>query len=230
MLRAMYLGLRNLFLRSRSNAEMDEELKSYLDSAVQHHIAEGHSPEEALRIARLETGSLDSAAERLYDSRWESIPSTILQDVRFGARLLARSPSFTIVAVLTLAIAIGATTAMFSIINAVLLRPFPFRDPGRLMLVWEVGSGESRDNVGFATFEDWRRLNHSFSHMVAMSSWTPTLVSDAGAENLKGVRVTSGAFDMLGVRMLYGRDFVASEDIRGQNQVIILGNSLWKRR
>jgi putative ABC transport system permease protein len=230
MLRAMYLGLRNLLRRHQSNAELDEELKSILDSAVQHHIAQGYSPEEALRMARLEIGSLDSAAERTYESRWESIPATILQDVRFGARLLARSPSFTIVAVLTLAIAIGATTAMFSIINAVLLRPFPFRDPSRLVLVWETGSGGTRDNVGFATFEDWRRLNHSFSHMVAMSSWTPTLVSSNSSENLRGVRVSSGAFDMLGVHMLYGRDFVSSEDVRGQNQVVILGNSLWKSR
>jgi putative ABC transport system permease protein len=230
MLRAMYLGLRNLIHPRRSNAELDEELKSILDSSVEHHIAEGHSPEEALRMARLEIGSLDSAAERTYESRWESIPATILQDVRFGARLLARSPSFTTVAVLTLATAIGATTAMFSVINAVLLRPFPFRDPSRLMLVWETGSGGTRDNTGFATFQDWRRLNHSFSHMVAMSSWTPTLVNVTGSENLKGVRVSSGAFDMLGVRMLYGRDFVASEDVRGQNQVVILGNSLWKSR
>jgi putative ABC transport system permease protein len=230
MLTALFSGVRNLIFRTRSNAEIEDELKSYLDSAVQHHIAEGHSPEEALRRARLEVGNIDSASERVYASRWESIPATILQDVRFGARLLKRSPTFTVVAVLTLAIAIGATTAMFSIINAVLLRPFPFREPNRLAFVWETGSGGTRDNVGFATFEDWRRLNHSFSHMVAMSSWTPTLVSATGSENLKGVRLSSGAFDMLGVRMLYGRDFVATEDIRGQNQVVILGNSLWRQR
>jgi putative ABC transport system permease protein len=230
MLKALLAGVRNLLSRGRSNAEIDEELKSYFDLAVRHNIAEGLSPEEAIRRARLEVGDLDSAGERVYSSRWESIPASILNDVRFGVRLLARSPTFAIVAVFTLAIAIGATTAMVSIVNAVLLRPFPFRDPARLMFVWETGSGGTRDNVGFATFEDWRRLSHSFSHMVAMSYWTPTMVTGAGSENLIGVRLSSGAFDMLGVRMLYGRDFISTEDVRGQNQVVILGNSLWKRR
>jgi predicted permease len=155
---------------------------------------------------------------------------TLIQDIRYGWRMLAKSPGFTAVAVITLALGIGANTAIFSVVNAVLLRPLQFSEPGRLMTIWQKAQDDPYSNVGYATFLDWQSESHSFEHMAVSSQWTPVLGGDQQAERLQGRRVTREFFSVLRTQPLYGRDFLPEEDRRGTNQVVILSYGLWQRK
>ena len=154
---------------------------------------------------------------------------TLLQDIRYGGRMLAKSPGFTAIAVITLALGIGANTAIFSVVNAVLLRPLQFSEPGRLMTIWQKAQDDPYSNIGYATFLDWQSQNHSFEHMAVSSQWVPVLGGQQ-AERLQGRRVTSEFFSVLRAHPLYGRDFLPEEDRRGTNQVVILSYGLWQRK
>jgi putative ABC transport system permease protein len=154
----------------------------------------------------------------------------LLQDVRYGWRMLAKSPGFTAVAVITLALGIGANTAIFSVVNAVLLRPLQFSEPGRLMTIWQKAQDDPYSNVGYATFLDWQSQNHSFEHMAVSSQWTPVLGGTQQAERLQGRRVTREFFSVLLTQPLYGRDFLPGEDRPDTKQVVILSNGLWQRK
>lgn len=153
---------------------------------------------------------------------------TFLADLRIAARLLRRSPAFAVVSVLTLGLAIGATTAIFSVIEPVLLRPLPYPNPDRLTFVWERNRDGTRDNVGFATFRDLAQAK-SVERAAAIGSWQPTL-SGNDPEVLSGDRVSWTYFRTLGVQPMLGRDFIADEDVPGHNQVVILSYGLWQRR
>jgi predicted permease len=154
---------------------------------------------------------------------------TLIQDVRYGLRMLAKSPGFTLIVVLTLALGIGANTAIFSMVNGVLLCPLPFPKQTRLMMLWEKDKDGSRSNTSWATFMDWRRLNHSFTDISAITYWTPTLVGQSDPENLIGFPVSSDFFNVMGVQPAQGRGFLPSEDIRGNNFVAVLSYGLWQR-
>ena len=162
--------------------------------------------------------------------RRDSLMSTLLTDLRYGLRQLWRSPGFTALAMLTLALGIGATTAVFSVINPVLLRPLPYPHPERIVTLWERGDEGEESNTGYATFLDVRQLATSFERISAMSSWQPTLQGGAEAERLNGQRVTREFFSVLGVRPGLGRDFAEAENVRGQHYVVILSHGLWQRR
>ena len=154
---------------------------------------------------------------------------SLLQDLRYGLRMLRKSPGFTLAAILTLALGIGANTAIFSIVNAVLLRPLPYRDPGRLTIVWEKDDHGTPDNVGYATYLDWKAQNRSFEQLALYSSWQPILqVGDP--EQLNGLRVTSNYFRTLGVVPELGRDFTPEEDHPGAEKIVILSHALWAKR
>jgi len=154
------------------------------------------------------------------------------QDLRCALRSLTKSPGFAAVAVATLALGIGANTAIFSVVEAVLLRPLGFRQPERLVTLEEREKDGSPSNTSFATYVDWRARNRSFEEIAAMSYWTPKL-SGGGrrdAEKLEGIRVTDGFFQMLGVRPALGRDFLPEEQRTGNHHVVLLGHGLWVRR
>src|SRR5215216_2751465 len=135
---------------------------------------------------------------------------TLLQDLRYGFRMLARKPAFTIVAALALALGIGANTAIFSVVNAVLLRPLPFKDPDRLMIVWEDNTklGFPKDTPAPANFVDWRDQNQVFEDMAAIASQTFNLTGLGEPEKLEGQRVSASFFPMLGVEPAMGRSFL----------------------
>jgi len=160
----------------------------------------------------------------------DGLVTTFLIDLRIAARLLRRSPAFTIVSVLTLGLAIGATTAIFSVIEPVLIRPLPYPQPERLVFVWERDRDGSRDNVGYATFRDFMNESRSIQYGAAIGDWQPTLSGDGRPERVSGERVSWQYFRVLGVRPELGRDFLAEEDVPGQNQVVILSHGLWERR
>ena len=154
----------------------------------------------------------------------------LARDIRYAARLLARAPGFTAIALLTLALGIGANTAIFSVLNAVLLRPLPFTDPDRLVTIGERRPSGGAANVGYTTFLDWRERTHSFEDMALIRSWTPTLAVNGEPERISGMRVSANFFGMLGARPALGRDFVAAEDTPAGWQTVILSDALWRRR
>src|SRR5947209_2412945 len=155
---------------------------------------------------------------------------SVIRDLAHGWRMLRRSPGFLVSATVILALGLGASTAVYSAVNAILLRPLPFPDQDRLTMLWEHEKDGSRSNDSFATFDDWRNMSHSFDGMAAISLWTPTLVLPSEAENLNGFRVSAAFFSTLGVRPQLGRDFLSSEDVRGNNRVAVISDGLWKRR
>jgi putative ABC transport system permease protein len=154
---------------------------------------------------------------------------TLLQDLRYGARALARSPGFTAVAALTLALGIGANTAIFSVVHAVLLRPLPYREPDRLVLAWET-RGPRRGGVTAPDYVDWKAQNQVFETLAARDAITANLTGTQDPERVEGRRVTADYLPMLGVRPERGRLFTADEDRPGASHVVVLSHGLWERR
>jgi putative ABC transport system permease protein len=155
---------------------------------------------------------------------------TLWQDLRYAVRMLAKKPGFTAIAVLTLALGIGANTAIFSVVNTVLLRALPFPHPERLVMLWEKDKDGTTNNTSFATYVDWRNQSHSLEHVAAISYWFPTIVGQDHAEKLEGLRVSTSFFSVLGVKPAIGRDFETREDERGNHHVVILSHGLWARK
>ncbi len=161
----------------------------------------------------------------------QGIMQTLFQDLRYGARTLLKNPGFTVVAVITLALGIGANAAIFSVVNATLLRPLPFDDPDRLIMIRETKLPQFPEfSVSPGNFLDWKNQNTVFERLVAFSDATFNLIGVAEPERLRGMRVSDGFFSMLGARPRMGRDFLTEEDSPGRNNVVILSNGLWQRR
>jgi putative ABC transport system permease protein len=157
----------------------------------------------------------------------------LLQDLRYAVRMLLKRPGFTVVAVVTLALGIGANTAIFSVVNGVLLQPLPFDNPAELAMVWENHQGRGgpdREWLSPADFEDWRAQNTSFSHLSAINNWGPTLTGLAEPEPLVGAAVSHDLFTLLGREPVLGRSFRPEEDKAGAPRVVVLSNELWQRR
>ena len=154
----------------------------------------------------------------------------LLRDARYGVRQLSNSPGFAIVAILTLALGIGATSAMFSVINGVLLRPLPFPEPDALVRVNEIVPQYGRFSVAPATFFDWRAQNTSFEHVVAVSSSSASFIGTNGAERITNALVSWNFFDLARVQPMLGRTFKLEEDRPGRNDVIILSHAMWQQR
>jgi predicted permease len=157
---------------------------------------------------------------------------TLWQDLRFGVRILAKKPAFTAVAVLALALGIGANTAIFSVVNTILLTPLPYKEPDRLMMIWEnqIIRGVERDTPSPANYIDWRDQNQSFENMAAFTGQSFNLVGVGDPERLEGQRVSSTLFPILGVEAIAGRVFLPEEDEPGNNNVALISQSLWQRR
>jgi len=172
---------------------------------------------------------MDAVREQIREAGWENLLESFFADLRFALRMLRKNPGFSAVAVLTLALGIGANTAIFSLVNGVLLRPLPYRDPSRLVMVWEKNPNGTPDNVGYATYLDWKAQNKSFEQIALYSSWQPIL-QVGESEQINGLRVTSNYFRALGVHPELGRDFLPQEDNPASLKVVILSHSLWQRK
>ncbi|HKY03311.1 MAG TPA: ABC transporter permease, partial [Blastocatellia bacterium] len=157
---------------------------------------------------------------------------TLLQDVRYAIRMLAKNPGFTLAAVVALALGIGANTAIFSVVNSMLLRPLPYAEPERLLQVWETQPSKGRRQIpaSYPNFKDWKEQNQVFEEIAAYTEWSLNLTGAGDPERIQSAIVSPAFFSMLGVRPIIGRDFLPEEDQPGKNLVALLGQSLWQRR
>ncbi|HVQ12833.1 MAG TPA: ABC transporter permease, partial [Vicinamibacterales bacterium] len=230
--RQLARGLRALVNRSAVDRDITDEVEQYVDEAAAAFEASGMSPDDARRAARRQLGSLTAVREQVRAYGWENIVETTIADIRHAVRRVRRYPSQAIVAALTLALGIGASTAIFSAVNPVLFQPLPYPDSNRLMLVWD-GQGGSRLAVTFGTFRELIARNHSFESMTVMRPVQPTLTGVAEPERLDGQYVSADFFRVLGVRPALGRNFEAADDEAFQPNgpfVAIVSDTLWRRR
>src|SRR5918997_6947120 len=156
--------------------------------------------------------------------------NTLIQDLSYGLRMLMKHPGVTAIAVLTLALGIGANTAIFSVVSAVLLNPLPYKDPDRLVSLWENVPQHGRWRAAPANFLDWKKQNTVFQDVAAFGGATATLTGDGDPEQLSGTAVTPGYFEVVGVHPALGRTFAAEEYELGKDKVVILGHGVWQRR
>jgi putative ABC transport system permease protein len=227
-------GIQGLFRRSKAEAELDEELRGYIATAASEKMKAGLDRERALREARMEMGSIDAVKEEVRAAGWESLMETFWQDLRFSARILRLNPGFTTVAVLTLALGIGANTAIFSVVNGVLLRPLAFRDPQRLFLIREIVPQLTKFYPSFPAnlpnFRSWQKECHSFEQIAIVDGTSKILTGLGPAEQIHGGQASTNLFDVLGIQPALGRTFRAEEDLPGKDHVAILTDSFWRRR
>jgi putative ABC transport system permease protein len=221
-----------MFGRRRSEQALADEMESHLQFHIEDNLRAGMTPERARRDALIKLGGIEPVKEIYRERRGLPMIETLIQDVRYGVRMLAKNPGFTIVAVLTLALGIGANTAIFSVVNAVLLRPLPYPDSGRLMMVWATDSrrGNTEDVTSYPGFEDWRAQSKSFESMFAFTTRGTTLNAGDQAEIIPAVQVTPGFFEMLRVPPAMGRTFRPDESEAGASHVAILSDTGWKTR
>jgi putative ABC transport system permease protein len=217
---------RNLAHKQASERELDEEVRAYAAILEDEHAARGLSPDEARRQALIEMGGMEQVKEEVRAVKMGALVETVAQDVRYGLRTLARTPGFTLAAVLALALGIGATTAIFSVVDAVLLRPLPYAEPDRLAVVLHGG----RDPVAPANYLDWRREASAFERMGAAEYWQTNLSGGDRPERVLGLHVTADILPLLGVSPLLGRVFAPDEEAAGRDQVVVLGYRIWQRR
>jgi len=226
------LRLRSAFHRRAVESELDEELQTHLDYRIAHEIANGRTPEEARAIALREMGGIEQRKEECRDMRHMKLLDNLARDVRFAFRMLSRSPSFTIAALSALALGIGANTAVFSVVNSVLLKPLPFPDSDRLVMVFNSRPlmGIKSGGVGVADFLDWKARSRSFETLDIFRIVRFVLTGDGNAEQLVGMMVTATAFETLKVKPLLGRTFLKGEDQPGQLPTVVLSEGFWRRR
>jgi putative ABC transport system permease protein len=222
---------RNLFRKERIDQELDEEIRSYLDLVAAEKERRGMPRDEALREARRELGGLEQVKESVREVRIGFFMDILMQDLRYALRSLTRNPTFSAVAVFTLALGIGANTTIFTVVNGVLLKPLPYPDPDRLLMLWERQlSDGTLGTVAPANFFDWREQSRSFSQMAAIDPYPDFILNGAGEpQRLAGAAVSSGFFSLLGVRVAVGRDFLEEEDHPGRDRVVVLSYSAWTR-
>ncbi|MGD0127564.1 MAG: ABC transporter permease, partial [Terriglobia bacterium] len=221
-------GVRALFRKRQVEQEMDEELRGYLDDAAKAKMRLGMDQEEALRAARVEMGSIDGVKEEIRSAGWESTLETLWHDLRFGIRMLRRSPGFTAVAAITLALGIGGTAVVFSLLDAVLLRPLPYPHSERLFRLFPLEGKRKRgvEQASYADFRDWQRQTRTFDSLAAYQGSSMNLTGTAEPESLEGTTVTPGFFATLGVIPVLGREFRTDDT----ENVAILSYALWQRR
>jgi putative ABC transport system permease protein len=218
--------------RGRREREFAQELESHLAMHVDDNLRTGMSPEEARRVALLTLGGVTQARELHREQRGLPMLGVLFQDLRFGARILVKNPGFAVIAVVTLALGIGATTAIFSVVHAVLWRALPFPDPGRLVRFWESNPGRGWPEFAASApnFADWRKQQSICEQLAAHEFHTFNFTGSGEPERVAAVNVTTNFFRVLGVLPAHGRDFLPEEEQSGRGHVVILSDGLWQRR
>jgi len=227
-----FLGL---FRKPRRDAEFAAELESHVQMHVEDNLRAGMTPEAARRDALLKLGGVEQTKETYRDRRGMPVLEALLQNLRFGVRMLLKSPGSTGAVVIALALGIGASTAMFTVVRSVLLRPLPFEDPERLIRLYERTLDDKfpYNNVAAGIFATWKSQNHSFSDLAIYSRFTEYNLSGTSGQLPEKVRASEcswNLFPTLGVEPALGRGFHAEDDSPSANGTVILSWALWKRR
>jgi putative ABC transport system permease protein len=209
--------------------DLDTEMASHLQFAIEENLQSGMSRQEAERRARISFGGPQQSKESHRDSRGLPLLDSLLQDLRFALRLFLKAPSFSVSAILTLALGIGATTAIFSVVYGVLLRPLPYPNPDRIARLWEQGAAGNRMNFADPNFEDIRSQNKSLLAVAEYNSLVSTVAGSIEPARLNTASVSSDFFDVLGIHPIFGRSFAPEEQKFGASPVALVSHSFWRQ-
>ncbi|HYJ85536.1 MAG TPA: ABC transporter permease [Pyrinomonadaceae bacterium] len=223
--------LHGLVQRETVIDDIDKEFGFHLEMETKANLERGMSNDEARRAAIRSFGNFDSVRDKAYEVRGGGMMEALLQDIRYAARSLVKQKTFTVVAVITLALGIGANTAIFSVVNQLLLRPLPYADADRLVMLWEVSSEGQHQNVtSRANFSGWRDQNTSFEGMAAFTDQRLNLTGSGEAEEVSVQFATTELFRVLGVEPILGRGMTAEDGKTGAPNIVVLGYNFWQRR
>ncbi|MGH7714276.1 MAG: permease prefix domain 1-containing protein, partial [Gemmatimonadaceae bacterium] len=192
--RQLHRGLRALTNRRIADGELADEVRHYVEQATAAHVARGLSHVDAVRAARMELGGLTQVHEQLRSYGWENAVDNTWSDIRHAVRRLQAAPGFTLIAVLTLSLGIGATTAIFSAVSPILFEPLPYPDGNRIAMIWEIASDGERAEGTFGMFHELARRSRSFEAMAALRAWQPTMTGQEQPERLAAQRVSASYF------------------------------------
>ncbi|MBO0861945.1 MAG: ABC transporter permease [Chloracidobacterium sp.] len=228
-LKSFLRRVRGLWRSETIHQEITDELQFHIDMRVEENIRRGMSPDEARRDAERSFGNRARIKEQGYDVRGGRWLETVWQDLRYGARSLVKNPLFTLIAVLTLALGIGANTAIFSIVNAVLLRPLPYREPEKLLTIWTARpqQGQVQFRTSLPNFKDWREQSRVFEGMAAYGFNRYNLTGGGEPEQIRGAQVSDDFFKVMGVQAALGRTFTPKEN---SGPFVVLSDAFWRHR
>lgn len=230
-MRSWFRRFAGLFHKRQLDAEFSAELESHLRLHIEDNLRRGMTPEAGRRDAFLKLGGLEQTKENYRDRSGVPLLETTLRDCRFALRMLRKSPGFTAIALLTLALGIGACTSIFSVVNAVLLRQLPYKEAERLVLLWGTGGRTSnRDQISFTDLQDWRKNSHSFEEMANFHSFVYTLTSGEEPQRIRALQVSDGYFRVMQSAPLFGRFFVADDFKPGNQEVAVLSYDFWQQK
>jgi len=222
--------LRNLIVRPRIERDLDQELRAYLDHLIEEKRNAGMDPGEAIRAARVEMGSLEQVKEEVRQVRSGHMLEVFLQDLRYGVRTLRKNPGFAFIAVLALGLGIGANTAIFSVVNAVLLRPLPYPDSDRLALIWSAWGAETRGPASGPEVAQIRTRSRVFEQISGIWVTSGTISWNAEPEQVRAGLVTANFLPLLARNPQLGHFFAPGEDRSGSAPQIILTDGIWRRQ
>jgi hypothetical protein len=231
----LFARITSLFHRERLDRQLDEEMRYHIELMAEEYMRRGIPAKDAWHAAKKSFGGIDQTKEDYRYQRGLPMIETMIQDLRSAYRVLTKNPGFTVVAVIALALGIGANTAIFSVVDSVLLRPLPFKEPGKLFTLWEKNQHilvpYERNAPAAGNLADWRAQNNVFE---AIGSYTSnislSLAGDDSPEHVNGAQVTADLFQVLKVDPIKGRVFRPEEQEPGKNRVVIISQGLWMRR
>ncbi len=229
-LRALLLRFAGLFRNPQQSREFAEEMESHLLSHIEDNLRLGMTAGEARRQALIKLGGMQQVRESYQQRGSLPLLETVGSDIRFAARTLRKNVGLTVVAVATLALGIGGNTAIFSIVNGVLLNPLPFPEPDRLVTLHESKPNFEQGSISYPNFLDWQRDNRTFSSMAASRRYAFSLTGRGEAEQVKAEFVTADFFPLLGVNPILGRTFTQAEEQPGAGPVALISEGLWRRK
>src|SRR4051812_47367398 len=232
MFRESLRRLRSLLRKEELERELDEELRFHLEKQIEQNLERGMNPVEARRVALRDFGGVEQIKEDCRDMRGTRFIEEVWHDLRYGVRTMFKSSGFTLVAISALALGIGANTAIFSVVRAVLWSPLPYHAPERLVWIWGTNpvAGIKQEAASMPDFNDWRTQSRSFEEMAGFTDTALTMTSDSEPERIPSSIVSANFFSLLGAKPVVGREFSVEEHNTGKNHVVILGYNLWQRR
>ncbi len=230
MFNNLIAGLRALLRRNRRNAEIRSEVQSFLDASVDEKMRRGMTRDQALRAARAEVGSAESVRHGVWSAGWESTAESLWQDLRFALRQLLKNPGFAVTAIVILTLGIAASVTIFSFVDAALIRPLPYQNPSRLVVLYETNTLGPRFHVSWLDYLDYQQRNSVFQSLDVYGAYGFMLKTPTGPEPADGARVTAGFFRTLGVTPILGRDFRRTDGQLSAPQVALISYAAWQRR